>query len=389
MKEIKIAIVAHSCRAGGGLIGTLDLLRALKKVSQKERFLLVCSTGYGYENIELPANTEYFVYTGGHSLLERYWFEHIKLPKIVERYGPDVIFAAGNIGLTKPSVPQAIFIRQAYLFYDISYYPDIDWRLRLRMAALKSKVKKSLRRTNLVFCQTPVVKKRFSEEFSYPENQIDILRFPAPAEVKPKAGVKKPAVMDESVNDLYILVLTRYMPHRNPGVLIPFCIRYHRELCSKGIKFITTVGDSVYRQADVFLKDISKHKLGDIIVNVGDLSREDVQIYFTYSDVLWMPTTLETLCLPYLEAMAMGVPILAPDLDFARYVCGEAAVFYDPWDIESLFNKIMLISEDTCLRKQLRQNGKVQLGDRKKFSEDWDEVAFDVLTALRGLAEGN
>jgi len=389
MKRIKIAIIAHACRAGGGLIGTLDLLRALKNVSQNECFLLVCSAGYGYEDVEMPQNTELFVYGGGHSLPERYWFEHIKLPGIIDSFEPDVIFAAGNIGLTKPSVPQAIFIRQAYLFYDKKYYPDIDFRLWLRMAALKSKVKKSLRRTNLVFCQTSVVKKRFSDEFNYPENQIDIARFPAPAEVRPRAEVKKPAVIDESVNDFYILVLTRYMPHRNPGLLIPFCMRYGRELRSRGIKFVTTVGDSVYRQADTFLRDISRHKLGDIIVNVGDLSREEVLRYFTYSDVLWMPTTLETLCLPYLEAMAMGVPILAPDLDFARYVCGGAALFYDPWDIESLFSKVMLIREDTCLRRQLGQNGKVELEDRQKFSENWDEVASDLLMALKGLARGN
>lgn len=333
MKKIKIAIIAHACRAGGGLIGTLDLLRALKNVSQKEQFLLVCSAGYGYEDIELPVNTEYFVYTGGHSLPERYWFEHIKLPKIVERYGPDVIFAAGNIGLTEPSVPQAVFIRQAYLFYEMKYYPQIDWRLRLRMAALKVKVRKSLRRTNLVFCQTPVVRKRFSEEFNYPEKQISIVRFPAPAKVKPREKLVAPVVFDRSSKDFYILVLTRYMPHRNPGVLIPFCMRYGKELRSRGIKFITTVGDSVYRRAGAFLRDISRHNLGDIIVNVGSLSREDVLRFFTYSDVLWMPTTLETLCLPYLEAMAMGVPILAPDLDFARYVCGSAALFYDPWTL--------------------------------------------------------
>lgn len=47
----------------------------------------------------------------------------------------------------------------------------------------------------------------------------------------------------------------------------------------------------------------------------------------------------------------------------------------------------MLIREDTCLRKQLGQNVKVELEDRQKFSENWYEVASDVLTALRGLAE--
>jgi hypothetical protein len=83
----------------------------------------------------------------------------------------------------------------------------------------------------------------------------------------------------------------------------------------------------------------------------------------------------------------LGVPILAPDLDFARYVCGEAAVFYDPWDIDSAFTKIMVLRQDSTLRKALAERGKVELADRNRFSANWEEVAGDMLRELRRLAE--
>jgi hypothetical protein len=81
------------------------------------------------------------------------------------------------------------------------------------------------------------------------------------------------------------------------------------------------------------------------------------------------------------------VPILAPDLDFARYVCGEAAIFYDPWDIESMFTQIMLLREDENLRKDLIAKGKTELADGVKFSKNWQEVAADVIRNLRILVE--
>jgi len=389
MKKLKIAIIAHACRAGGGLIGTLDLLRALKNVAQKERFLLVCSANYGYEDIELPADSEFFVYKGGHSLIERYWFETITLPRIVEGFSPNVIFGAGNTGLVKPKVPQAIFIQQAYLLYDKRYYSDIHFLLKLRMELLRRQIEKSLAATNIVFTQTPIVGQRFSKRFNYPQDNINLLRWPVPEGIKPSANLQVPSVIQKSPEGFYVLVMTRHMPHRNPDILIPLCTRYGREIRSRGIRFITTIEAAEGYRARRFLKGISKNHLEDIIINVGSLSREEVLKYFTYSDVLWMPTTLETLCLPYLEAMVMGVPILAPDIDFARYVCGKAALFYDPWDIESLFSKVMLIREDACLKEQLGQMGKMELGNKKKFSENWDEAASDVLMALRGLAEGN
>ena len=47
MNTLKIAIIAHSCRAGGGLFATLNLIRAMFEVAQGQQFLLVCPKGYG------------------------------------------------------------------------------------------------------------------------------------------------------------------------------------------------------------------------------------------------------------------------------------------------------------------------------------------------------
>ena len=120
---------------------------------------------------------------------------------------------------------------------------------------------------------------------------------------------------------------------------------------------------------------------GDLgqICNVGCLSRQEVVKYFSHSQAFWMPTTLEMLGLPFLEAMTMGVPILAPDLDFARYVCGEAALFYDPWNLDSILNSVLSISGDDSLRRKLVAKGKEELMNREKFAADWNEVALQVL----------
>jgi len=387
MRKIRIAVIAHYCRIGGTLTGTLNLLKALKNVVQNEQFLLVCSAGCGYQDIDLPANTEIFVYEGLHSPLSRYRFERVILPKLVGRYGPDVIFGTANVGLPNPVSPQALLMQQAYLLYDKSHYPDIHLRLRVRIAALRAQVKNSLRATDLVLCQTPVVKRRFANRFGYPESKIRILRWAPPAEIGPASADGLPSTLDNDADSLHVLLLTRFMPHRNPGTLIPLCLRYGKELRTKRVRFTTTIEPKDDPHAARFLRNISDKCLDDLIINVGSLSRADVVKYYANSHVLWLPTTLETLCLPFLEAMSIGVPILAPDLDFARYVCGDAAIFYDPWDMESMFSKILLLRDDPPLRRQLIEKGRAELGNRDKFAANWDEVAADVLRYLRLLAE--
>ena len=78
---------------------------------------------------------------------------------------------------------------------------------------------------------------------------------------------------------------------------------------------------------------------------------------------------------------------MAPDLDFAHHVCEEAAVYYDPWDFESIFSKIMLLRGDDTLRQELKKKGKKVLLESGRFPENWEEVANNVITDLRQLAK--
>lgn len=382
---MKIAIIAHACRVRGGLFQTANLLKALKNVAQNERFLLICSAGCGLEKIGFPDHTEIYIYRGRHGPIERYWFELVTLPKIVDSYSPDVVYSPGNIGLTKSRVPQVLFVRNAYLF-DNERSPDMYLSFRLRVAALRAQMRRSLRGgTELIFCQTPVVKRRFSNAYHYPQERIVVLGFPPPDEIKPVADSEVPAIFDKSSHNFYVLLLTPYMPHRNPGVLIPLCKRYAAQIREKQIKFITTVRAQDHPRAGAFLKEVCRHHLEDVIINVGSLSREDVARHLCCSHLLWLPTLLECLPTPYLEAMSVGVPILAPDLDFATYVCGEAGIYYDSSNLDDIFEKIVLLCEDEQLRRQLTEKGKLQLQDGTKFPRNWDEVAATTLQELRKL----
>ena len=382
----KVCIIAHPSRTGGGLVIALNLLKQLKLVSQTEQFLVVCSEGYGYEEIDLPPNSDLYVYKGPHSPHRRMWFERVTLPKIVARYAPDVILGLGNIGLTRPSAPQAMFIQQGYLFYDRKHYPGQSLYHRLRIASLKAQVKKSLPGTDLIFAQTPVVRKRIAQEFQYPQEQIEILRFPPPAEITVAPDSKPPAVIQKHPDSFFILVLTRYLAHRNPGLLIPLCLQYKDQLRQKNIKFITTLDSGQDALSDKFLDDIVKLSLEDIIINVGRLSRENVAIYLDHCNVFWLPTLMECLATGYLEAMSIGIPILAPDLDFARYTCEAAALYYDPWRMENIFEQIMSLRENKSISANLIAKGRACLADTSKYAQDWNEVTNQILTALRKLA---
>jgi glycosyltransferase involved in cell wall biosynthesis len=95
-----------------------------------------------------------------------------------------------------------------------------------------------------------------------------------------------------------------------------------------------------------------------------------------------LPTLLETLCLPFLEAMTMSLPILAPDLDFAHYICEEAAIYFDPWDPQDIAEKILLLKNNPDVRSKLAERGKLRIA---AFFKSWGEIVSNVIEELERL----
>lgn len=82
---------------------------------------------------------------------------------------------------------------------------------------------------------------------------------------------------------------------------------------------------------------------------------------YKQSDVMFMPTLLESFTATYPEAMVMGVPIVTTDLDFARGLCGSAAYYYSPLDAQDAVSKIFEVVTTPTIREELIKNGKKQL----------------------------
>ena len=69
---------------------------------------------------------------------------------------------------------------------------------------------------------------------------------------------------------------------------------------------------------------------------VGLLSQADCLAEYRKADALVFPSVLESYGLPLVEAMAMGLPIIASDLPYARVLCGDEGIYFDPESSASL-----------------------------------------------------
>jgi glycosyltransferase involved in cell wall biosynthesis len=96
------------------------------------------------------------------------------------------------------------------------------------------------------------------------------------------------------------------------------------------------------------------------------------------------PSIYEGFGLPPLEAMACGCPIAVSDIPAHREVCGETAMYFDPFIPEDIFNKVeWLLRLDGASRASL-----VEQGLHRAAQYDWRRAASETWRILKLAADG-
>ncbi len=102
---------------------------------------------------------------------------------------------------------------------------------------------------------------------------------------------------------------------------------------------------------------------------------------YAYAEAFIYPSQYEGFGIPILEAMHYGAPVLTADVSSMPEVGGNAAVYFNPYDIESMKNAIDRVLENSELRAHL---SKLSIEREKLFS--WEKCARQTLKLYHMVA---
>ena len=107
---------------------------------------------------------------------------------------------------------------------------------------------------------------------------------------------------------------------------------------------------------------------------VDKLETEGVLDAYRATDALLFLSLSESFGFPLVEAMWMGLPVICPDLPYARILCGEQAIYFNPYNVDSLQAAIAELAKrrDSCWWPDWSEN-------LKNIPCDWNEVAEAML----------
>lgn len=123
------------------------------------------------------------------------------------------------------------------------------------------------------------------------------------------------------------------------------------------------------KQYPALLKMIKDLDLEDCVRLLGYLSEEQLLSAYCHSDAFFFPSLYEGFGLPPLEAMATGLPVLSSDTSCMPEVLGNAALYFNPSNIEQAVQSIQAIGRNQYLRSDLSAKG---LKQARKFN--WENT---------------
>jgi len=363
---MRILLNAVAAKMGGAANYIRTLARELADSEQHEFLFLVPGSQASAIREIAPRIRVIAVDIAEQPFPRRLWFDQVELSRILRRERIDVLFSTANFATFFCPCRQLLLVRNSLYFsslYRSKILPHKSWKTRAGEALRRWLVCRSAMASDVVLTPSQAM--------------LDELQ----TAVRPRGalvnhyGVDRqrfwPAPKTFAAAGCVSLVFTSlYSEHKNLGTL--FRALLELEASGQKCRLITTA-DPGWEKIDNHIRE-SDRKLADelqrreLLELTGVLGGPALDQLYARADIFVYPSVVESFGHPLLEAMAAGLPIVAADVPINREVCGDAAVYFSPFDPSECARIIDKVVGDSQFRHHLAQNG-IQRVEQFRWSE--------------------
>ncbi|UCC79738.1 MAG: glycosyltransferase family 4 protein, partial [Candidatus Zixiibacteriota bacterium] len=133
---------------------------------------------------------------------------------------------------------------------------------------------------------------------------------------------------------------------------------------------------------DEMFKTWHESKCKDKIRWLDYVNDDDLSPLYSGASAFAYPSIVEGFGLPILEAMSVGCPVLTSNCSSMPEAAGDAALYVDPFDIDSICDGLLKITNDSDLRSRLSRSGK----DRVALFT-WERTAKEMIKVYKKASD--
>ena len=371
---MKFVVQALGLTGGGGKELAISLFSRLTSY-KRHRFIFLVPDLPDYRCLG-GSNSKVIVWQKPAGLWARDLQLNYTLNVVCAKWDCDALLCMANFAPRNPTCNTVVLIQNAYVSYrEPAAERHLTIRERLTVAYGRRAYRRLSPRVRLV-AQTEVMKQRLLASYGFDPQRVEVI--PNSCSL-PRSSAPRQAL--DPNRPFVFLCLGWYYVHKNLEIL-PEALRRIRSYTSRPVECRITISPDQHPRARRFLRELERENMEDLIVNIGPVRRNELAGVYDSADALLLPTLLESFSRTYLEAMQFGLPILTSDRDFARHICQDAALYFDPLDADSVARSMARVMEDGELRARLAQNGSRLICQ----SPTWDAIAAQFVSVLEQAA---
>ncbi len=110
------------------------------------------------------------------------------------------------------------------------------------------------------------------------------------------------------------------------------------------------------------------------------MADEEIPVIYNLASLFVFPSLYEGFGFPPLEAMATGTPVVASNAASIPEVCGDAALYFNPLNIENIAENILKVIQDNELKNTLIHKGFDQVAEYS-----WEKSANKLINVINKM----
>jgi glycosyltransferase involved in cell wall biosynthesis len=238
-------------------------------------------------------------------------------------------------------------------------------------AALSARKKNISRRARKIIAISHSTKRDLCRLFDVPPSNVAVIHL---ANTLPAGSGSMTHAIEAALPEQYILFVGIRAGYKN----FPFFISSMQQLFEKqgGLHLICT-GNPFSPDETALFRSMG---IADRVQHIQAHDNDLLRALYRNAKALVFPSLYEGFGLPVLEAMGCGCPVIVSRSSSLPEVAGDAALYIEPKDRDSIRNAVADVLDSRTLRSELRAKG---IEQEKKFS--WNFVAEQTADIYRAV----
>ena len=379
-----IAIDLTAVGSTGTMGYSSGFISALEKIDHENEYIIFCSTE-AYQLFKNNLNKDRFKFIAIFSakkVFRRIIFGQLILPLLLLKYKVNVVFSAFDIAPLMSPCPVLLGVRNPLpILLKNGYFSNNNYLKKVRANMHKILTLFSSRVASKIIYPTKYAAIAIGEALKIPENKQLVVHHGIDYKFwSTDSSCEAHFIRLGLMPNEYILFVSEFYPYKKPQFLINEFSLYLKKRHRKNIKLVM-VGKIPDRAFSDYLNQlVIDLKIEEYVIFPGHITKDELRSLYRNAALFALPSEMETFGFPYIEAMLSGAPIIAADKEFAKELCGEAAL-YCSLEIEgSMSSLISVLLNDSNVRDSLVRFASIR---SKDFS--WELEAEETLRAILNL----